>query len=366
MENIIRPTLVVDKEICLRNIERMSNKAAEYKLKFRPHFKTHQSAKIGEWFKLFGVEAITVSSVSMAEYFATNGWKDITLAFPVNILEIENINRLAANIKLNVLLENREAAEILARKITNPLGIYGKIDTGYNRTGISSSKTGLINSVINRISTNSKLKFKGFLTHTGQTYQAKSTNEIFSRHFSALLKLKALKQKYKKDFPNIEISMGDTPSASLCTAFDEVDEIRPGNFVFYDLMQLNLGVCKLEDIAVRMVCPVVAKHLSRNEIVIYGGAVHMSKDTISNINGKEMFGRIIIKKDGEKQLLAPLNYVSKLSQEHGTLKVTQNQFKNFQVGDLVEIIPVHSCLTANLYDTYLTTDGETIKTMPKF
>jgi len=110
----------------------------------------------------------------------------------------------------------------------------------------------------------------------------------------------------------------------------------------------------------------VAKHLSRNEIVIYGGAVHMSKDTISNINGKEMFGRIIVKKDGEKKLLAPLNYVSKLSQEHGTLKVTQKQFKNFQVGDLVEIIPVHSCLTANLYDTYLTTDGETIKTMPKF
>src|SRR5660398_51403 len=105
MTKIIRPTLVIDKEICLRNIERMAQKAADHKLKFRPHFKTHQSAKIGEWFKLFGVDAITVSSVRMAEYFAVNGWADITLAFPVNILEIENINRLAANIKLNVLVE---------------------------------------------------------------------------------------------------------------------------------------------------------------------------------------------------------------------------------------------------------------------
>ncbi|MDB4584374.1 alanine racemase [Draconibacterium sp.] len=366
MKEIIRPTLVVDKEICLRNIENMTQKADRYNLRFRPHFKTHQSAIIGEWFKLFGVEAITVSSVRMAEYFATNGWEDITLAFPVNVLEIDNINRLAANIKLNVLLENKEAAEILVAKITNPLGIYGKIDTGYHRTGILSSKTGVINSILKQISLNPKLNFKGFLTHTGQTYQAKSTNEIFSSHYDALLKLKVLKQKYKKDFPEIEISMGDTPSASICTAFDGVDEIRPGNFVFYDLMQLNLGVCKIEDIAVRMVCPVVAKHASRNEVIIYGGAVHLSKDTTTNVNGKEIYGRIVVIKDGEKRLLEPLNYVSKLSQEHGTLKVTQNHFKNFQVGDLVEIVPVHSCLTANLNGHYQTTEGDLIEMMPKF
>lgn len=366
MTEIIRPTLVIDKEICLRNIERMAQKAADHKLKFRPHFKTHQSAKIGEWFKLFGVDAITVSSVRMAEYFAANGWADITLAFPVNILEIENINRLAANIKINVLVENKEAAKVLTEKISYPLGVYLKIDTGYHRTGILSSKTNTMNSVINLISENPKLTFKGFLTHTGHTYEAKSTNEIFSRHFDTLLKLKSLKQKYMKDFPNIEISMGDTPSASICNTFTGVDEIRPGNFVFYDLMQQNLGVCHFDDIAVKVVCPVVSKHLSRNEIVIYGGAVHLSKESIININGKKMFGRVIIYKNGEKKLLESLNYVSKLSQEHGTIKVTQNQFKNFNVGDLIEIIPVHSCLTANLMGHFQTTDGELIKMIPRY
>ncbi|MCF6332297.1 MAG: alanine racemase [Draconibacterium sp.] len=366
MAEIIRPTLILDKEICLRNIENMVQKAAEYKLRFRPHFKTHQSAKIGEWFKRFGVDAITVSSVRMAEYFAVNGWDDITLAFPLNILEIENINSLAASIKLNVLVENKEAAKVLAERILHPLGVYLKIDTGYHRTGILSSKTDIINSVIKLISNNRKITFKGFLTHTGHTYSAKSTNEIFSRHFDALLKLKALKQKYKKDFPNVEISMGDTPSASICTTFEGVDEIRPGNFVFYDLMQQNLGVCSFDDIAVKLVCPVVSKHISRNEIVIYGGAVHLSKESIINVNGKKMFGRIIILKNGENKLLEPLNYVSKLSQEHGTLKVMQNQFKNFELGDLVEIIPVHSCLTANLMGHFQTTEGEIIEMMPKY
>lgn len=366
MTNIIRPTLLIDKEICLNNIERMSQRASKFKLKFRPHFKTHQSAEIGEWFRFFGVDSITVSSVKMAEYFAANGWNDITIAFSVNILEIENINRLAANIKLNVLVENREAATLLAGRISNKLGVYIKIDTGGHRTGISPSKTGTINSIIKRLQENSKITFKGFLTHAGHTYSAKSVNEIYSRHYETLLTLKTLKQKYKKVFPNIEISIGDTPAASICTTFNGIDEMRPGNFVFYDLMQYNLGVCSLNNIAVKMVCPVVAKHPSRNEVVIYGGAVHFSKESVLNVNGKNMFGRILVSGNSEKELLPPLNYVSKLSQEHGILKVTHNELKNFNIGDLVEIIPVHSCLTANLMGNYKTTEGATISMMPKF
>ncbi len=283
------------------------------------------------------------------------------------MLELFNINRLAANIRLNVLVENKEAAKALAEKISHPLGVYLKIDTGSHRTGIAASKTAVINAILDQLSVNKKLTFKGFLTHTGQTYSAKSTNEIFSSHFDALLKLKTLKALYQKDYPQLEISMGDTPSATLCTNFSGVDEIRPGNFVFFDLMQQNLGVCTFDDIAVKLVCPVVAKHASRNEIVIYGGAIHISKESIvNNINGKPMFGRIVIKKNGAKTLLDPLNYVSKLSQEHGILKVEQQQVKNFQIGDLVEIIPVHSCLTANLMGHYQTTDGEVIEMIPRF
>jgi len=366
MLEIIRPTLVLDKKVCLRNIERMAKKAAENNLRFRPHFKTHQSAKIGEWFKRFGVEVITVSSVKMAEYFAANGWKDITIAFPVNILEIKNINRLASKIKIGVTVENTEAIRFLSEKVTSPVSVWIKIDTGYNRTGIDANDNTLIDSVVHQISQCPNLNLKGFLTHTGQTYETTSTGEIFNRHFDALLKLKSLKNRHSGLYPKIEISLGDTPSATICTNFAEVDEIRPGNFVFYDVMQQNLGVCSFDDIAVRMVCPVVAKHVSRNEVVIHGGAVHFSKDEVRNTDGKKMYGRIIIIKDGEKVMLDQMNYLSKLSQEHGILKIAQSQMDNFKVGDLVEILPVHSCLTANLMGHYITTEGEFIEMMPRF
>jgi D-serine deaminase-like pyridoxal phosphate-dependent protein len=363
MTEIIRPTFVVDKKICLHNIEKMANKARENNLRFRPHFKTHQSAQIGRWFRDFDVKAITVSSVLMAEYFATNGWSDITIAFPVNIPEIENINQLAAKIKLNVLVENREAATTLVQKIKFKLGVYLKIDTGYNRTGILFSATNNIDTLVEMLSENKNLMLRGFLSHTGHTYQAHSVNEIQNRHFDALMKMNSLKQKYRTDFPALEISLGDTPSCSICSNFEGLDEIRPGNFVFYDAMMLNLGVCNFNEIAGRMVCPVVAKHMLRNEIVIYGGAVHLSKESIIAENGNLIFGRIVIRKNDEKILLNDENYVASLSQEHGILKVEQSQFKNFHVGDLVEIIPVHSCLTANLAKKYLTTEGEEILTV---
>jgi D-serine deaminase-like pyridoxal phosphate-dependent protein len=366
MIEIIRPTLIVDKDVVLRNIGRMAAKAAEHKIRFRPHFKTHQSAKIGEWFRSFGVDAITVSSVQMAEYFAANGWNDISIAFPVNILEMGNINRLASKMKIHVLVENHDSATILAEKASQPIGVWIKIDTGYNRTGVEVNDTVESDSIVERISLNKNLKFKGFLTHTGQAYLASSTDEIMRAHFDSLMKLKFFKNRYLSNYPEIEISMGDTPSASICTNFNGVDEIRPGNFVFYDLMQQNFGVCSFEDIAVRMVCPVVSKHLSRNEIIIHGGAVHFSKDSIKNTDGKEMFGRIIIEQDGKKILLDSMNYLSKLSQEHGTLKVAQSQFNQFYVGQLIEIFPVHSCLTANLMGHYRTKDGDLIEMMPKY
>lgn len=344
----------------------MFNKASSLHVNFRPHFKTHQSAQIGEWFRETGVKSITVSSLTMANYFADAGWDDITIAFSVNIPEVREMNELAARIQLNLLIENAEGLDALQKYITWHTGVFIKIDTGYNRTGIESNRTPQIDQLLERIQKSPLLEFKGFLSHTGHNYYANSTHDIFSRHFDALLKLKSLKSRYISEWPELIVSLGDTPSCSICDNFDGVDEIRPGNFVFYDLMQLKLGSCQLSDIAVRMVCPVVSVHSSRNEVVIYGGAVHFAKDSIVNIDGKPLYGRVVVEIDGIKTLLDEKNYLHALSQEHGILKITPKDFKHFYPGQLIEIIPVHSCLTANLMKEYLTTDGEIIKMMPLY
>ena len=361
---IIRPTLILDKQKCLKNIEMMSGKAWKHNLKFRPHFKTHQSAEIGDWFREYGVNCITVSSVKMAEYFADNGWNDITIAFPLNILEMEEINKLTSKVNLNVIIISTESLLFLSERSKNKIGVYVKIDTGTHRTGILPEDKTLISSLLSEIKKHPNIIFKGFLAHTGHTYQAKNKSEMEIIHKEANNKLFELRDLYKKDFEKIEISIGDTPSCSLLDDFNGIDEIRPGNFVFYDAMQYYIGSCGFDQIAVALASPVVAKHPERNEIIVYGGAVHLSKDYIE-IGIVKSFGLAVMFEENKWSEPIKGVYVKSLSQEHGVIKIDHNQdfFDKIKIGNVVGILPIHSCLTADLMKEYLTFEGERIGMM---
>lgn len=360
MLNIKKPALLLNSDICRRNIHTMAAKAREHKVIFRPHFKTHQSAAVAEWFREEGVTAITVSSVSMAQYFAKNGWKDITVAFPVNLLEIEEINELASTIKLNLLLESEETTMFLSERLTSDCGFFIKIDTGYHRTGIEVSNVSLINQVL-KAAKSSKLHFKGFLTHNGNAYHIKDLTELLRVQQNTSENMLRLKKHYLPKYPNIIVSVGDTPTCSQLPVAAGIDEIRPGNFVFFDVMQFALGSCKLEEIAVALVCPVVAIHHNRQEAIIYGGAIHLSKEQALLPPYPEPFYGLVVSWDGKNwDTKSLLGRVSSLSQEHGILSLTQ-QGCNLKPADLVAILPVHSCLTANLMRRYLTLDGEVIE-----
>ena len=358
---ITKPTFIINEQICRDNTSRMAEKAESNSLQFRPHFKTHQSAEIGEWFRSCGVKKITVSSVSMAGYFAANGWDDIFIAFPVNILEMESINRLAGNIKLHLAVESEDAVEYLSQNIKYKAGIYLKIDTGYHRTGIAADDFSGVEKVLRKIEEVPNLNITGFFTHAGHSYDVKGTNEILKVHNDSLKKLVTLKTRFSKEYPEIIVSIGDTPSSSLATDFTGADELRPGNFVFYDVMQYYLGACKTEDIAVALACPVVAKHKERNEIVIYGGAIHLSLDSVTGTKNRKIYGLVV--KMTENGWEKPLKdtFVSSLSQEHGIIKAPDEVFNSINIGDIVGVLPVHSCLTANLTKEYFTIDGDLIK-----
>lgn len=354
------PTLLLDENKCRQNIELMVNKAISNKLKFRPHFKTHQSAEIGDWFRESGVTSITVSSIHMAEYFAEAGWTDILVAFPVNLLEIDRINKLAKKINLHLLLESVESATFLINNLKSSTRIYLKIDTGYHRTGLSPNDNKEINEILLKISKSNKLSFTGILTHAGHAYDAGSPDEILKTHNHSIEKLLKVKKVVLSHFPNCVVSVGDTPTCSLASDFTGVDEIRPGNFVFYDIMQYYLGTCNFNQIAVVLSCPVVAKHSSRNEIVIYGGNVHLSAESLNIDKQGKTFG--LVTKITEKGWSKPIaeTYISSLSQEHGIIKTTEENFHKFQIGETIGIMPIHSCLTANLANNYTTLENKKI------
>lgn len=338
----------------------MSKKAKRSNVRFRPHFKTHQSAQVGEWYRQFDVNTITVSSISMASYFAENDWDDITVAFPANPLELETINRLAQHINLNLLVESKETVRFLDQHLQANVNAWIKIDVGTGRTGIAASNQEVVFDLADEIANSTNLTFQGLLAHAGHTYDAKSKDDVVNIIIQSISALTLVRNKLNSKFDDVQISFGDTPGCSIVEDFTDVDEIRPGNFVFYDVMQHSIGSCLEEEIAIALACPVVAKHSNRNEIVLYGGAVHLSKDYIIE-NGTKIFGKICMpEEDGWSQIVTN-TFVAGLSQEHGIVKTDSHFFRQVNVGDTLLVLPIHSCLTVNLMGGFTTLDGEKIK-----
>jgi len=353
---INRPTLIIDEKKARRNIASMAEKAKKLNLIFRPHFKTHQSATVAQWFREIGVTQIAVSSLSMARYFYKHDWDDIHIAFPYNMLEHQELNELAEHIKIKVSIESQEALNHLKSHVKNPIQYMIKTDVGYGRTGIDASNWKLILSLANQ--GNSTCQFSGLMAHAGHTYDARGLNDIEKTHSTCLQKLETLVEKFI-DPPFV--SYGDTPSCSVSENFNLISEFRCGNFVYYDVTQTLIGSCTIDQIAVAMACPIVAEHHDRNEVVIYGGAIHFSKDFV--MTPQKHYGQIVNFTQNGWKILENV-YLKKISQEHGIIHFPKNFDKNkFLIGHIIGILPVHSCLTADLMMGQQTLSGLPLEKM---
>jgi D-serine deaminase-like pyridoxal phosphate-dependent protein len=375
------PLLLLDRRKCLKNIEKMALKAKRHGLGFRPHFKTHQSAGIGDWFRDFGVSGITVSSFRMAEYFARAGWKDLLVAFPFNPSEVEQLNSLAEDHSVSILLDNPEVLPYL-EKIGQRTPFYIDIDTGYGRTGVRSEDAAQVERIIRGSRAAGNLHFAGFYCHAGHSYRARGPAERERIHLKAIADLRSLKAQFSGMHP--VVLYGDTPSCSTQEDFEGIDTITPGNFVFYDLFQSSIGSCTEDEIAVAMACPVASKYPAERKLLIHGGAVHFSKEMLQ-VDGRTVFGRGVVLREGlifDDRMSAgtgkeqakrtshgrpgwsameePL-FLSEISQEHGIIRdCPAAVFDHVRIGDMLFIFPVHSCLTANLMGRYVTLEGRRI------
>jgi D-serine deaminase-like pyridoxal phosphate-dependent protein len=363
LDQITTPTLVLDKNRAQANLRRMAAKAAAQGIRFRPHFKTHLSAEIGEWFRAEGVTAITVSSIRMAAYFAAHGWNDILVAFPVNLREMDAIRALAEKVRLGLLVESVESVERLAAELPTPVDIWIKIDSGMHRAGLDAREPQSVLSLARAIQRHTQLRLRGLLTHAGQTYHAHSPQEIREMYTASVQAMNDLRTFIAEKLGvALEVSVGDTPGCTLNEDLGEVDEVHPGNFIFYDAMMHDLGVCTWEDVAVAVACPVVALHPARSEAVIYGGSIHLSKELIE-ADGQAFYGYAAFPAECGWTPGDAHSHVVSLSQEHGVVRLAPQDFQRLNVGDLLYILPVHSCLVVEALKSYRCLDGSRIRTL---
>jgi D-serine deaminase-like pyridoxal phosphate-dependent protein len=353
--SIDRPTLVVDRARAERNIARMAAKAAASGVRFRPHQKTHNNVEVGEWFRAAGTTAITVSSVEHAVTFADADWDDITIAFPLVTRALPVIRDLAARVHLGVLVESVGAAGALA-EVEASLDVWIDVDGGYGRSGVRWDDTGRLAAVGSAVAGLPRHRLRGVLTHAGNTYGAPdhaAIRAIWAKTASRLGEARDVLAA-ATGAAGLEVSIGDTPGCSVVDRFDAVDEVRPGNFVFYDAQQLALGVCAEDDLALAVACPIVAVYPDRGDVLVHGGSVQLSRDSAPGPGEAGIYGRLaVVGPDGWRPVPAEDGYVRSIAQEHGLIRCSPEVLAQLRVGDLAFIIPAHACLPANQIGRWL-------------
>jgi D-serine deaminase-like pyridoxal phosphate-dependent protein len=350
LADVTTPAFVVDREIVQRNCDRMREKARRSGVFFRPHMKTHKTAEVARMQHGGAVGAITVSTLAEAEFYADRGYHDITYAVPIAPDKLPRAAALSNRVeRFNILIDSHEALRAVEES-KHEFDVFLKVDCGYHRAGVDPDDPDA-ETLARSLAKSDSVRFQGLLTHAGHSYNARSTDDI--RHIAgeesgALSRFRAL-----LGLDEIVRSVGSTPTLSVVDEFSDCDEVRPGNYVFYDAAQVVMGSCALEDVAVSVLTTVVGCYPDRNSAIIDAGALAMSKDAgATHIDPHAGYGVVC----DENLNPLPVKLVA-LSQEHGKI---EGNLSHLGVGTRLRVIPNHSCLTAAMYDTYYAIENDSL------
>ena len=349
MIDVETPALLLYRDVMERNLKHMADRAKRLGVALRPHIKTHKCLELGRRQAAQGAQGVTVSTLFEAEAFARGGFSDLTWAFPLDRTHLPHVKRIAdSGATLRVILDDLETAKALSG---TGLHVWLKVDCGYHRAGVDpSSRYGL--DVARELGAERGVTFDGILSHSGHAYRTRNKDEAAQVAEQERQVMAWFAELLRKDgLPVRGVSVGSTPAMAAVKDLTGVTEARPGNYIFYDRTMVLIGCCEPQDVAVSVLATVVSHQPGASHFVVDAGALSLSKDLgPAHLGLETAFGAV----KGHPELT-----VASVSQEHGLIRAAAPAAieGKFKVGEQIEIIPNHSCLTEAHFDEYVVIEG---------
>lgn len=340
------PYLYLDYDQMMENLRDIADLAQKNGTILRPHCKSHKSPEIARLQMSFGASGMTASTLKEVRMLQEAGIPSVTLAYPlVDKERVEEFCALRNHLELRTIVCSKNHGETLNQWFEGrePAVVYLKVDSGLGRLGVNPKE---VSTLLSYLKSLPNLRIIGLLTHGGHSYfGTKPLKEVAREEADSLLQDDTRSQD--KEWIH---SCGSTPTIRHLLTIPEVNEARPGNYVFYDRTMIQLGVARKEQVSLLMKSTVL--DVRKEVMIIDAGSKALSSDTGVHGN-RNLTGYGLILEDETLVL-------DHLSEEHGFVK--GSGIKKFAPGDILTIIPNHACTMVNLFDEIaLFKDGKHIK-----
>lgn len=350
------PCLVIDMEQAERNIQQMQQEVSTSGCRLRPHIKTHKIPLFARMQLAAGAVGITCSKISEAEVMADGGCDDIFIAYPViGEKRIKRVMQLAQRVKRLILsVDSIEGAELLdhaAKSMNLILEVRLEVDTGAMRTGIPYDHA--VELAVRIHQTMSNLRLMGIYTFKSLIYRGDATldKELAAQEEGYLMGM--LAEKMRAEGINIsDISAGSTPTGVSVAKTGLVNEVRPGTYIFKDMMLCHEGVACREEIAVHYYATVISTPVEEYA-VIDGGTKTFPMDILLDTPPFYYNSYAIVKDNDDLEL-------RRMNEEHGILTSRKGK-TGLHTGDVITLIPIHVCTAINMQNYVYLDYGDHLK-----
>ena len=349
------PSLLVDHDILMSNLDFMQSYADKNCVALRPHTKTHKSPAIAHMQMEKGACGIAVAKTGEAEIMAAAGMTDIFIANEVvGDQKLARIRKLAETIDISFGVDSPfhvEAAERMFSDTEKPAQVLIEIEVGENRSGIIEEEDFF--ALLDTFKRCPHVHLKGLFSHDGNCYSVERVDACREISIGAQKRtLHFAKLAREAGFSCEVLSYGATPTfMNQVPILDGITELRPGTYALMDAGQ-GSAIGTLERCAASVLATVISKPTAERVILDVGakGMTMQSRDKgICATPGKGTLPDY------------PGVYIHSMYDEHAI--IYNAAFRDqINIGDKVCIIPVHICPVCNLYDQmYLYRGDEVIE-----